>query len=464
VIKVLFADAVDPASEVENRYRPLWPAYLAAYAEERLGAGQFDFRLMRGAIAGEIESFRPHIVAISSVSQNFNQAIEYARVARQSGCAVIVGGMHLSCIPGCLTEDMDIGCLGEGEHTFYQLLRSYLEDGRWAPQRISGIDGIVFRKDERVAMTPPCGPIASLDRLPHPKRSLTGYRKHDYMFTSRGCPYRCTFCASSRFWGDVRFASPEYVIEEIRELIENGVETISFYDDLFVAGGGRLEAIADLIVRSGLNRRVDFTCSCRADLVTSDMVNALKRMNVVSVGMGLESGCEKSLKYLKGSASVEKNRAAVNLLSSAGIQANASFIIGSPEETEDEILETYDFIRKSRIDFFDVYPLTPLPGTPVWDYAKKRGLVADRMDWGRLNVNFEVNAGSAVILSEKLDRKELIALYRKFRRLRFRRILKALPGSPWMKDLPGMLRSLLFEKMARWKRSIKRLALNAGHP
>lgn len=468
MIRILFANAADAASEVENRYRPLWPAYLAAYAEERLGADRFEFRFMEASIADEIDSFRPHIVAVGSVTQNFNRAIEYARAAKRSRCAVIAGGIHLTGIPGCLTRDMDAGCLGEGEHTFYELLASYLENGRVRPEALAGIDGIAFRQDGRVATTTPRGPIAPLDRLPHPKRSVIGYQKHDYMFTSRGCPYRCTFCASSRFWGGVRYASPEYVIEEIRELIENGVETISFYDDLFVAKKDRLEAIANLVVRNGFNRKVDFTCSCRADLVTAEMVDSLKSMNVVSVGMGLESGCERTLKYLKGGASVEKNTTAVNLLSQAGIQANASFIIGSPEETEDEILETYDFIKKSRVAFFDIYVLTPLPGTPVWDYATSRGLVSETMDWERLNVNFEINSAAAVLLSETLDRVKLVGLYRKFRGLRLRRILRALPRSPWIKDLPRMLRLLSMEKFVRWKRRLlsirKRLAVSALNP
>jgi anaerobic magnesium-protoporphyrin IX monomethyl ester cyclase len=454
MIKVLFINAVDAASEVENRYRPLWPAYLAAYAEHKIGVGRFIFRFAATSVEEELESFDPHIVAISSVSQNYNYAIDYAKMAKQSGAVVIMGGFHISCIPDCLTEHMDVGCMGEGEETFSELLQCYLASGRLNHRDLGDVKGIVYREDNRLVATPTRSFAASLDQFPHPNRSVIGYQKHDYMFTSRGCPYRCTFCASSRFWDSVRYASPEHVIEEIRELVDHGVETISFYDDLFVAHKRRLKRIADLIVSNGFHRRVSFTCSCRANAVTQEVVDSLKAMNVVSVGMGLESGCDATLNYLKGNISVQQNAQAIGLLKKAGIQANASFIIGAPNETREEMLQTYRFIKDSRIDFFDIYTLTPLPGTPVWENAKKRGLVSDQMDWSRLNVNFEISADSAVIMSETMSRQELRTMYRKFRRLRLWRIAIALPTSPWLKDLPTMLIRLAREKISRF---LKRL-------
>ena len=118
------------------------------------------------------------------------------------------------------------------------------------------------------------------------------------------------------------------------------------------------------------------------------------------------------------------------------------------------MLQTYQFIKNSRIDFFDIYTLTPLPGTPVWESAKERGLVSDRMDWSRLNVNFEISADSAVLMSETLNRQELLSIYRKFRRLRLWKIVIALPTSPWLKDLPTMVTKLAREKLSRF---LKRL-------
>lgn len=434
--RILFVTATNPGVEIENRYKALWPGYLAAYAEKALGAGALDFRMTAGSLEKQIESYRPDVVAISAVSQNYNRAVACARAAKSRGAYVLMGGIHISMLPESLSQEMDIGVIGEGEETFAELMRILVEEDTFTPARLESVKGVAFRRDGRLVITEPRPSIERLDDIPHPRRSLIGYDSHSYVFTSRGCPFRCVFCASTRFWNKVRFASAEYVIEEIRELAANGVKTVSFYDDLFVADAGRLSAIADKIVALGLDRELRFTCSCRASIVNESVVADLKRMNVVSVGMGLESGNDRVLSFLKGTGSVAANECAVNLLKDAGIQANASFVIGSPDETEEEVMDTYSFIRNSRLDFTDVYVLTPLPGTPIWQYALERGLVSSKMDWSRLDVNFWGSKDRAVILSECLNRERIVAIYRKFRRQRFFRIMKALPRSPWLGDVP----------------------------
>jgi len=433
--KVLFINAVDPHVEIESRYLPLWPCYLAAYADKVLPAGSVEFRLMRKPVTQELDEFAPDLVAVSAVSQNFNRVAPLASAAKSRLLPVIVGGVHVSALPDTLPEQADVAVIGEAEQTFAELLRILLDTGRLEHSRLESVRGVAFRSAGRLIRTPPRPLIDNLDTLPHPDRSLIGYPRHSYMFTSRGCPYRCVFCSSSRFWDKVRFASAEYVVSEIEELVSHGVHTVSFYDDLFAANLKRLEEIADLIASKGLDREVRFTCSCRANVVTPRVVSALRKMNVVSVGMGLESGNPRVLEYLKGGVTVEDNRRAVALLKDAGIQANASFVIGSPDETEAEVMDTYSFISRNPLDFVDTYVLTPLPGTPIWDDALSRGLVSNDMDWSRLDVNFG-GPGRAVILSKTLSPANLALLYARFRRQRFWRILKALPGSPWLADVP----------------------------
>ncbi|MFQ5963024.1 MAG: B12-binding domain-containing radical SAM protein [Candidatus Scalinduaceae bacterium] len=447
--KVLFVNAVDPVAEVENRYLPLWPAYLAAYAEKHLGPGRIDFRFMTRRLENELDVYEPDVVAIGSVSQNFNHALRYAQECKKRGLAVIVGGPHISALPQCLSEDMDVGCIGEGEHTFLELMQLFLDRCEFRADGLNKINGIVYRDGDRLVRTSTRRLIDKLDQIPHPNRSLVGYQRHGYMFTSRGCPYRCTFCASSRFWNRVRFASANYVVDEILELVSNGCKMISFYDDLFVTNKERVKKIADLLADRGLLGKVKFTCSCRVNVVTKELVELLKRLNVVSVGMGLESGSDRILACLKGNVTVEDNERAVNLFKEAGIQVNASFVIGSPDETEDEIIDTYKFIKRSRLDFVDTYVLTPFPGTPVWDFAVERGLVSENMDWRHLNVNFEHSGNRSVIVSQKLSRNDIKRLYRKFRRQRIYRILKALPGSPWLQDVPKAVRGMIFEKVSK---------------
>ena len=117
-------------------------------------------------------------------------------------------------------------------------------------------------------------------------------------------------------------------------------------------------------------------------------------------------------------------------------------------------MRTYDFIRHSKLDLFDIYLLTPYPGTPIWAYAVEHNLVSDNMvDWSCLDVNVYRFPERAIILSEILDRKEVINLYKKFRRFRFRRNLRKIVNHPMMQDVPRMGLNLLRETFFKRFRS-----------
>lgn len=436
--RVLFIDAGDPYKKIAERFHPLWPAYLASYVDAHFGKGQFTFRLMSLNAEKEIRSFRPELVAISSVSPNYNHAIKCARIAKHYGLPVIIGGIHISTLPQTLTKDMDIGCIGEGGDTFTEILQHYVDYGGVRLEKLAEIKGIVYRENGALKRTPDRPIYSSLDRLPHPKRSLIEYHRTDTMLTSRGCPYRCPYCSVARYWDNIGYASPEYVVDEITELVTHGTKIIKFYDDLFPASKKRVEAIASGIIEKRLHRRARFTCWARADSITPEVVAVLKSMNMVAVEMGLESGCERSLNYLKGGTlTVQENRRAVNLLKDAGIQTNAYFIIGLPDETEEEIMETYDFIRKSRLDTVTINSLVAFPGTPVWDYALKRNLVSDDMDWSKMY---------AITLSDMVSHERLAYLLKQIRRLCLVKRLKALPRSPWLSEAPRVAAAKLAGK------------------
>lgn len=425
--RILFIDAGDPYKKIQERFYPLWPSYLASYVEKHIG--QFEFRYMSSlSIEKELKSFKPHLVAISSVSSNYNYAIKYSRIVKNYGLPVIIGGIHISSLPNNLTKDMDVGCIGEGGYTFVELICHYLNYGEFKSEGLGDIKGIVFRDNGRLKLTTSRPLCESLDELPHPKRSVIGYHRWDTMLTSCGCPYKCIFCSACRYWKNIRYASSEHVMEEIAELADNGVKVIKFYDELFISNKKRLMVIADSIVKNKFRRKLKFACWARSSSITPEVVEILKSMNIVAVAMGLESGCNRTLKYLKGeNVTVEINRHAVYLLNNAGIQANASFIIGSPDETEEEIMQTYNFIKRNRLDAVTVNPLIPFPGTPVWEYAAKKNLVFDDMDWDRI---------FTISLSERLNNEKIAVILKKFYRLCLIKRLKALPKSPWLAEAP----------------------------
>lgn len=455
--RILLVNAVNPYVEAQNRYPALGLGYLVAMLKKHFGR-EVEVRLVEWGIDEELKNFCPHLFCLSSVSQNFNLARSYARRASEAGIPVIVGGYHITEIPESLDESMDVGVIGEGEYTLLDLVELYRETGGLPGSRLATIPGLVFHDDGGHHITPAREVVGksakSLDELPMPDRSMMRVRPHSNMLTSRGCPYTCTFCASTRFWPNIRYFSPEYMIEEIKHLRDTyGVRYITFHDDLFIANVKRLEGLHEAVLREGLPKQgFRFSCASSATRITDDMARMLKEMNFVSVSMGLESGNQEVLARLKGRAfKVDINERAVQTLHRHGIHPHASFIIGEPQETLEQMMETYDFIRRNPLSLVNIYVLTPLPGTPVWHQAKARGLVSNDMDWDLLNISFELDAERVILMSETVPRADLIAMYNKLKRLRLRKFAVALASHPFQMDLAEYGRAKLVETAYRVK-------------
>jgi radical SAM superfamily enzyme YgiQ (UPF0313 family) len=448
--RILLASVVHPTSEVERRYPDLGLGYLAATLRQEFGT-EIDIRIVDRDYGKALAEYKPDLVGLRSVSQNYNEANKIAQMAHQAQIPLLMGGIHITALPQSLDRHMTLGCLGEGEETIVELVRLFIDKGKLPLNDLEKIPGVCLWDGDKLMFTPHRPLIANLNAIPLPARDLLPIKSHTYMFTSRGCPYRCRFCASSAYWNKLRFFSADYVVNEIGTLVEDyKVKFITFYDDMFVSDVSRLKEIATGLDRSGLLKKVKFSCSCSAPNITNEVAQILKEMNIVSVGMGLESGSDKILNYLKGKTfSVQKNRDALEILKEHRITGNASFVIGSPEETLDDIMETYRFIKESPVCLVDVYVLTPYPGTAIWDYALAHGLVTNEMDWERLNVNFEVSYHNAILLSKQLTREEIVNIYKKFRRQRLWRNLKNIWWHPFLIDLPKVVINTLIERVYR---------------
>jgi len=379
-----------------------------------------------------IKKEKPDVIGVTSSTSTFRTANDIAgQIKSEHDIPIMIGGVHISSMPHHLLDsNFDIGVVGEGEQTTLELMKTFEKFGGFLKKELKKIDGIIF-KDKKLKTTRPRKLIEPLDEIPYPARDLLEMKKHYLLprgsffpgelvavtgiLTSRGCPYNCTFCSSSMFWRRIRFHSPEYVVGEITKLIEDyGVDHLTIWDDLFTANKRRLGKIVNLIEKEKINKQVEFIMNGRANLIDEETCKLLKRMNITRMSLGLESGSEKILKYLKGgTVTVKDNKRAIRLCKKFGIRTNGFFIIGSPMETEQDLKKTLDLVRDKNMDSFSVFQLAPFPGTGVWNHAKKKGLVNDSInfDYSKLSIpEFKED----FIMTEKISKEKFKEWYSLF--------------------------------------------------
>jgi anaerobic magnesium-protoporphyrin IX monomethyl ester cyclase len=413
LVNVLKENRVSPKERI---YSSLGTAYLASYLKKY--GNLADVQIIEGGqslTAKKLSSYKPDIVGISSVTQNIDIAFMIAKQSKILNALTVIGGHHASALPESVTKYVDVAVIGEGEQTFLELVDKYLKYGR---TKFNEVDGIAYREEGHFLQTKPRNLIHPLDNIPYPARELLPTQKSHYLLTSRGCPYSCVFCSSSSFWHGIRFHSPKYVVGEIKHLADTyKIHRLNLYDDLFIANLPRLEEIVQLLRAEHLHERIEFSCLARSNLVTNQVATLLKRMNVINVALGLESGCEKTLRYLKGSSvTVGHNYRAVRILKHHKFAVTASFVIGSPSETWEDALETLRFLQQSPIDSGETYVLTPYPATPVWHDAVAQGFLSEEsVDWRKSEIYFEDMPDSKILVAQKLNRQELSSLMQMFK-------------------------------------------------
>jgi radical SAM superfamily enzyme YgiQ (UPF0313 family) len=337
------------------------------------------------------ELYKYDVAAISCLSQNYNIAQSLARHAKTNNpnVVVVLGGTHITCVPETMTQDFDFGVIGEGEQTFVELIE-YLMSGR-KEEKLFTINGLALWYNGGLLFAPSRALIDPIDSLPMPFREPISQQ---YLFTSRGCPYKCTFCSSSAFWKTTRFHSAKWVADEIQHLMGMGYSHLPFLDDLFVVNRKRFIETIEEIKRRHLDA-AGFTTSfsVRANLVDDELCALIKGFpSVKSTFFGIESGSDRILKLMGKNVTVAKNQEALDRLFEIGLPPSVSLIVGWPSETEEEIRATCSFVQKNvkekKVRWDNpIAILTPLPNTPVWDDAVKAGLLPSDLrdfNWGRL--------------------------------------------------------------------------------
>jgi len=326
---------------------------------------------------------KPDIVGVPATSFTLLDALITCGITKKIDKEVItiLGGRHGSIYPKetANLENVDFVVVGEGEYTCLELIEKIEKN-----KDLDKIKGIAFRKNDKTIFTGHRGWIKDLDKLPFPARHLTPYKKYKYalaknkifttMMTSRGCPYNCSFCDRSQ--GNIfRARSPKNVVDEIEDCVNLEIKEIFIHDDTFTINKKRVIDICNDIIERKLD--VDLTVRTRVNLVDEDIIKKLKRAGCERIQYGIESGNQKILNILRKGITLDQIRRAVKLAKKYDLDTLGDFMIGSPEETKKEILDTVNFAIELDLDYVLFNATTPYPRTDLYRMGIEIGLFND---------------------------------------------------------------------------------------
>ena len=445
-MKELRINLVAPCKQLFPPVRLFLPhlglAYLSSYLKKHLSTkleiSYIMFHPLEFGILRRITSNNPDIIGFSSDTADINTIFNIAQKIKETkNVPLILGGTHITAAPETLSKYIDIGVVREGEQTFLELIKIFIENKRFNVPALEDIKGICFYKDNNIYVTNNREEVKDIDSIPYPDRAIFKLEKElntPYLFypvekfcgtsmlTSRGCPYHCIFCQTQVRWKSVRFNSAEYVVGEI-ELLRKmypKINLISIVDDLFLINRPRLEKIVSLIKKKDLDKGLSFVINGRADVVNEEVLELLKLMNVVEMAYGFESGSERILKLLKNNTvTVGDNQRACDLTNKFGIKVSGLFIFGTPGETREDMEMTVDFIKRNRFSRINTAVATPLPRTLLWQMAKEQGFISEgqNMDWSKFAVSYGVS-GVNIYINKNIPEKDFIKLMHRIQKLR----------------------------------------------
>lgn len=417
---------VDP-SDYPGPDPPLGLAYLAAVLErdkfevkildaltlgiekaKRKKDGFLKVGLSKEEIKKVVSDFHPDLVGISCSSTA--QAPDSHEVALwikevDPKILVIFGGAHATACAGLVLSDpnVDVVVMGEGEITLLELAE------RWEGKRdISDVLGTCQKKNGKVIVNPRREYIANLDELPSPAwhllpmniclkrqiktREFSLRTPRTNIVTSRGCPGNCVFCSIHAIWGHSwRPRSPEKVVAEMEHLIETyGIREFYVLDDNISLDKEWLIKICELICKKGLDIRWAAPNGVAIWTLDKEVLEKMKESGFYRITFGIESGCPKTLKFIRKPIILDKAKEIISLCNDLGLWTHSTFIVGFPEETREDIEETINWVVNSGLDFATFYIATPYPGTDLRDEFVKQGLLkggeVEKMWYSSVNV------------------------------------------------------------------------------
>ena len=356
----------------------------------------------------------PKIVGFSVLTLNVGRATEIAAKVKEADpeVTVVFGGIPPTVADSdCLKHDcVDVCVRGEGERSFKLLCQHIL-----AGEDYSHIDGLSVKVDGKVVQNPATPLLKDLDQVPAFPYFLFEKDKDLYpdfsaLFTSRGCPYKCTFCSSRDITGlTYRFNSAERTLEEIEILVERyGQKSIHLMDDNIGVNKKQFFKLCQAIKDKGWAEKVAFEGSMRGDDATYKVLRAAKEAGFRMVYYGLETGSERLMKDLKKGETVQEIIDAIYRAKEVGIMVGTTIIFGLPDELHQDRLDCIKLLKNVPLDSVRYNTLAPYPGTPLYNVFMPRGQVKVKGNWENFGVQYMWESDDIPYVPETSDRLELI--------------------------------------------------------
>ena len=364
---------------------PLGLAYMAAVLTER----DYDVNIVDLNVGQDQQSVPEDnwdLAGLTLDTSRYYKGMDYARMLKSKGAKVVVGGPHASFMAEEILRSgsADFVVRGEGEHTVLELVEAISGGGN-----LEQIKGLSYRTDNQIIHNSDRTYSDVLDSLPFPARHLLnmdkyrtsklGTRSITSILTSRGCPYQCSFCASSKLAGTFwRARSVESIIEEIQLIKDNyGYTAFAFVDDNFTLSPQRVIDLCKEICKRSLD--IHWWCFSRVDTIVKnpEMVSLMYEAGCRSTYIGIESRSQETLDFYNKKISADISREAVSILKDNKIEMTASFIIGALGEDKKMVEDTLRFAKSLNPNTVSFTILTPYPGTDLFEQVRDRIITFD---------------------------------------------------------------------------------------
>ena len=358
----------------------------------------------------KIREYAPDVVGVTVYTVGLVDTLRTVKTARACPSVkhVVLGGPHISDFPREAAElpGVDAVVKGEGQEPMRLLCDAWARG-----EEPRGIPGVVAHPDDPIPQNDTYY-SNDLDDYPILDRTLIEYDRYydvmgqggifSTMITSRGCPYRCTFCNTPRH--RYRVMSPSRACDEIQACLDLGIKEIYFVDDTFNITNKRVHALCDEILARGLE--FSWTVRFRVKGVDRELLEKMKAAGCGRIQFGVEQGTEEGLLRLKKDVTAREIQYAFRLCREVGINTVAYFMIGTPtERSRQDVLDTIDYSIRLKPDFVMYNILTPFPGTTLWDEGERDG-VLDPKPWFRFMVDPNEEF-KAQVWDEHFTREEL---------------------------------------------------------